>query len=931
VLAGALLSLLQAGPQAPSTSAQPRAIERELAVREWALFPERHSSELLARVKDPDWAVRAGALDAIRRGWECGEPGQHSPAMAKAALAACADPHPSVRAAALEAVAACPAESDEQGGLGGQGGLESLAFERSREVLPAVRLAWVPVLARQRRGVPSLLEACEDPDERVAKAARAALGLVAARDEAVLDSYASRALGGDGELPLALERARVSDEFIRRIGAHLETQPGDGCEPLVEVLRLRLHGRADVPKLVASWRATWGSSRRALLLRAARAGGRDLGLALLQAAAESAPQAATPFLEGAVEALDPNEVACEALQPNRLSREQQIELWDLLRGRAEAFDEARQRAWLDGEVPASLRRAVTFTIAETFARTQDAGSGAWLERALADPDREVSRMAFEALCDASEPARWLAALHGAWSSWPREEQLERLAHVPRSVACVPFRGELLAIGREERASRAAATELLGAFADDPDVARELQAWLERELSDLPSAPAESLQASELRTQGILRALERIEGDRSVPQVLAALERVRDVSVQVGKIAVGLLGKSAAGRERLPSWLEPDVPRRLRVEASLALAPEGDARALAALIEDYPFCDWELRSRALRAMQVLRDAHSQEFLAALLAREGADAVERAGAIEALALRDSVAALRALELAADAEDFEVRRAAIGALGAREPRLLLERLRRIEGSPQLGEAQLAEREALLVALGRNGELGEEVEQAFLRLPMADGERALAQRFLGQSLPAPDFAWRAELELAEAFARAEKLEAVLAHAGPWWRMDGRFLLELSRRARRAGTGDGARSSEWLGRAGLIALRGEAAVEGRAEAEFAARWELFEMAEAWGEWSSARIWADAVQRSWLAGGIDEREFVARIGAFDPRAGVDGGARVRSAALQVRARVELEQGRRAAANELAQRARAEVGASREARARQEELERALGG
>jgi len=920
------------------------SVEREWRVRSWALDPALHASELRAALAEENWIAQAAALESLRRaldlGWLPDPPGAIEPLLVRAM----SSPSPVAQASALEALAEWPRTPSE-------------AAESARELqhhpLPAVRIALARFVRAHGEGLGDVaLALALDGDPRVASEGALAL-LHHPRELAeFLAGRAPLAGGEDEEAALldlvdSLERASTPDGVLRAAAEAFALSPSlsadsrRGWSALFEALRLRLHASGDPRVIAAGWTAASPNRmrRRGLFLRAARAAraqgpsrGPALGEALLERACAD-PAQARDHLEGAVEAFEPQAIAGRALALEGLDLDARLALWDLLTGRARAWALEATGPWLDPSLDLDLRRHVVLTLAETFGEHGDPGSAALLERALADPDPTLAGFAFRALASARDPRPYLEGLHAAWLRLPRAEQIERLERLPRSVAATPFRGDLLGLASEDRRARPRAVEVLEAFLGDAEIASAIQGWLAEELGALAQLEDASRHAAELRANALVRALHRLQGEAAVPALAEVLARTRTGSLEVAKLAAWALGQSAAGREVLRGWLGSDVPRRLRIEAALALAPVGSAQAVDVLIEDYPFCDRELKDRALRAFAPLRDGTSLRFTAELARSAAAEVEHRMLAIEALLARGAdPPALAALERAVEAApDTDSRRAAIEALGkiggaaARE--FLLSRLASLERDPApgvpRGDREIAEREALLAALGDAGAFEAEVRRAWLEAPFASAARDLQVRFEGRRLAATEFAWRAELDYAGDLARAGRLGSALDESGPWWRLDARLLVQMAAVAR-AGELDAARR---LVEAGIAGLHGEGEGEDTLTLLFQGRLARIGIAEARRDWRALAHHLGEMLDGFVARRVPERAWRREFGEYLPARGVDPTGRLESARLQALARAALEEGERAEARRLAQLARARLGASRAAMEAQETLER----
>jgi hypothetical protein len=225
---------------------------------------------------------------------------------------------------------------------------------------------------------------------------------------------------------------------------------------------------------------------------------------------------------------------------------------------------------------------------------------------------------------------------------------------------------------------------------------------------------------------------------------------------VSKIAVWTLGQDERGRARLTPWLGPDVPRRLRVEAALARAPFGDERAIEVLAEDWNGCDFDLRTRALKAWAT----SATEAGRAQLARIALDAQQpellRETALDSLA-KWVPAQFEVLATVAVDRNLDLRRHALLLLGScDDPRAVVwlrERLKAHAGAldtPEQRTIREMERETIWAALAEAHAVPAELEQ-WLAAPLRGAGAGARARFVGQAQGETEFAWRAELGLAE------------------------------------------------------------------------------------------------------------------------------------------------------------------------------------
>ena len=545
--------------------------------------------------------------------------------------------------------------------------------------------------------------------------------------------------------------------------------------------------------------------------------------------------------------------------------------------------------------------------------------------------------------------------------------------LPRGVALRPFRDDLLAAASQP-ARRAKLAELLAGFGGDAEIAERLTQWLAEEIEGVLNASSVGDRSIELRAVALARALARVAGAEATDPLWHATESVvaaaasepamLDTCVGIGKVTVALLGKTAGGRAKIGALLADEVPRRLRIEAGLALATEQPDPAVGWLTRDYASCDAELKTRILRAFGRARDEASFSFLRSIVGDRGLGVVdpgpltfEITGALDGIAQRAETAPdvfgvmQRVIE---GVTDLDVRCAAVESMGRLPGGLVsgwlcarFDAVGKTLDDPDLGELEreraLAEHGATLTALARawshiaakRDPDGTEIVQMGARLrsvfalPAAASNGTLSDRFLAKRVASVDFSWRAELDATEALAVLGHLHRQLPDVA-YSTFDGRLLLEMGHRASGAAVGLDVDTTELLLAAGQIALAGEPDREDVESLELSARRSRFALAERQGDWSTCAVLAEAMLADWRTGRLSERAFLRAYGDFDPSAGEDGGARLEAAALQARAYEALaaQQGERA--RELASEARERLGFSRAALSAQKRPRPALG-
>jgi len=803
-LAGLVALLLAALPE-------DEAVAREWQVRARARDPHAHAAELRAELGAPRWRTRAAALDALLRAAVALRP--WTPAQAEAVLAAGADAHPNVRARALDAA-----------GAAGLALPDELAARLARDPLGSVRLALARALEHAATPVRAALLAALalDLDARVAVAARHALcGLAAeergVRTERLTVLARARQEGREPFLRFLAGLAEAPADAELLAGARAALAEDEEARAWIEVLALAwgLSGEAGRVAGLAREDATWEGLGGRLLERAARAPDPELAPALCLALADLAPGVARRGLVALlVEGLEP--AAPAFLAAHVLDDALRAECLAALGLRRDAWQDAEWAPWVRPEVPVSVRRACQEALSGAYARSADPGAGRGLLALLADPEPDLAAAAFESLCAARVAGvDDGAALRAAFAPLSREEQLRRAALFTRARPFPELRAEWLALGAERGAARTAACELLAGFEGDAGAVAALAGWLAADLAAFAAAPAEH----EGLVQAELRALARASQGAAREELAAALQAALGRSTEVGKVAAAGLGRSAAGRARLGALLAAgalaaDADRRTRIEACLALARAAEPQlcepAVARLLADHAQAAWDLRQRMLEALAESGCAAAEEGLLALAARAELEPVERMTLATLLARRGGPRAAAALaELARGAHDLESRRVAVAGLAGLGAGERLDELARelAAGALPGGAEELALLASDLRLARARLAPGRWVCAEWLRAPAARAAADLVARFRGEELPAPEFEWRHELELARVLAAGGGLDACLADLAQLERLDGRLLVALGETARAAGR---AAQADELYALATIALLGE-------------------------------------------------------------------------------------------------------------------------
>lgn len=937
-----LLALV--APAAAQDDGVPAAVVREWDVRRWAIAPVEHEVVLEGALADADWRVRVAALDAIARAAPevtLGQLGRLRGDVEKAL----GDAHPNVRAAALEVL------GREEGGWSvDEGRLDALAHD----VLPAVRRRLAECLGRRSAtgGVAVLGELAFDRDPRVAKSARfALLGLDSARAGVVQAQLALlvRLFELDEHVALMealarLERGTPASELIddvqawigddeRGVRHHLDQREARAWLAAFEALRFSVHGTGNPDLVVDGWFAPqgWLPHRRELLRGSARSHDPALGDALIAALARASDgawlrgtdaserfdglrrdlrssrdrrtAAGYELFEAAVDCVGPMEALRLAGREELDGETAQLVLQEVGR-RTRAWEPELGQRWLACESPAERLAAVEAVSTALVHRGDRAAGDLLAERLRADDGRpqhaSATLAAFQALCDAADPTPWLDAMHAYWSGRPAAVRLELLADLPRGVRLAPFRDDLLALGASPR-QRRQVVECLEAHGGDDAVRAALERWLLEDFARRESDDVERRQV-ELRVMALVRALWHVGREDAIEPIHAALVASFGFSAEVGKTAAAALGQSAAGRALLVACLEPEVDRRTRIEAAIALAMHGDERAVTWLTADFAHAAWDLRSRMLDALGRADRAEARAFLAAAALDGSLEPEQRAEAVSALVDGPpSEAVVEALDAAARrAPDVDTRRVALAALGEHGGPAATERLRRAwdelagEEPGELAPANLLPieldllREECLGALGATGAFPEELEGELLRQPLEAAASELVGRFRSRAVSTVDFLRRGELELAASLARRGRLAGALAAAGPWWRVDARLLLALGSRAAEVERPDAHATARLLLRAALIAFAGEA---GQDEHDVGrARLRLLSLAWAERDWRAVDAIAARLLDDWAWRRIPDSVWAEATG------GEHEDAPVACAREQARAWLALERG-----------------------------------
>lgn len=772
----------------------------------------------------------------------------------------------------------------------------------ARHPLPAVRLAYLQSPQRTTLSSAALFELAHDVDERVAEAALDRLALLSSSSEFAREARADFGAGaGSGAwsgLARRFERLDPGPEWLAALEA---SALAPEKLAIVAALRIRWGGGAceasDAERVASAWP---GPERCEELFtaaaRVARAPGAKLGRALLEQVERAGDDVrALSLLRGALESLPAAEVLDWLQSRPVLAEELGGYLLDASSLHAAELAPGALEPWLGSSVSAEVRQAAVALARTLLVDERRAEFGALLVRALGDSDRGTSDDAFVALCDARPVEPWLDALYRRWRSVDARRAEALLAELPRGVRLEPFQSELCSIAGGGGASGAAAFELLAPLAPDAGIAAIARERLGEELAALDRI---GLRATELRAAALLRALHEQSGGSAHDELERVLRRAID-RVEVSKVAAWALGQDAQGRERLAQWLGKDVPRRLRIEAALARAPHGDARAVAVLREDWGSCDFDLRTRALRALDANGSGAALEWMR-LVARDGSEnELHRELALDLLAARQPAEVETLLAVAVD-RDLDLRRHALLALGTcgddRAIAWLRTRRTARDGAietPEVRTVRELEREAIWMALASAQAVDAPLAAEWLAAPLKSASEQMRARFSGRAQGETEFSWRAELAVGEELARSGRLAAALESSGPWWTCDARLLAALGERA--SSRGDSASARRLLAAAG-VGLLGEAEGEERDLRLLEVRVALLGACEAAGALPEHAALVRRLAEDERLGRGPHRAFERVFGAFDPARGIDGLARLESSAPLLRARSLLAAG-----------------------------------
>jgi hypothetical protein len=747
------------------------SVEREFALRRWALATD----EPQLRVQPEDnLELRVNRLKALeRRRQMLGEVAGLAAECKAAVEGLQGEPPPELLAVLLRLGA------DSSGNP-----LDSAAFEAAAaHPLPSVRLAALEGLAPELGGElgATIVRLALDEDERVARAAVDRLCRELPESSARLAEVASAFREGGRRsawlaLAARLERCEPTRELLDAMEQGLEDEERlailaalklrwIGVDPAVaELLTNGPEFLPEAQRVAQAWPGPEGfESLFTAAARASRANPSGLGWALLSELEQAEGDfRALSLLRGALEALPAAKVLEFAREHYEIAEQLDGYLFQALEVHPAGLTPADLEPWKE-----TKQRRGMLELAKSLLLDEGRGEfGALVADRLNDGDREITATAFEALCDARLIGKWESTVHQHWLALDRRRSEAALAELPRGIQLRVFQPDLVRLAERGGSAGMSALELLEPLAPLEELRKIVGNRLENELAALErvSGNAADARNAELRAAGLVRALQLHAGEACHETLLRVLERTRE-RVEVSKFAVWALGQDERGRARLTPWLGPDVPRRLRVEAALARAPFGDERAIEVLAEDWNGCDFDLRTRALKAWA----ASATEAGRAQLARIALDAEQpellRESALDSVA-KGVPAQFEVLATVAVDRNLDLRRHALLLLGScDDPRAvawLRERLKAHAGAldtPEQRTIREMERETIWAALAEAHAVPAELEAQWLAAPLRAAPEQVRARFVGQAQGETEFAWRAELDLAEEFARTGRL----------------------------------------------------------------------------------------------------------------------------------------------------------------------------
>jgi hypothetical protein len=909
---------------APSAHAArtPGAVEVEQLVRDRAARLDDALDSIASDLTADRWRVRHAAVEVLAR-----TRGGDANRTRELVLVALRDEHPNVRARAVDAAGMRRIDAGDE-----------LWNRLANDPLPATRRALVRTLALVRPNAVAtrLALLSRDADPQVAdEAFRALLSL---GDAGAIESAAEwrrRELGSHAEALLdateVLARGPRAEELFDAL--EIGAQPAELA--LLAAARANAGGSADPRALLDGWFAAFPSDEPLSVLRRRaqhHAGAEALGTAILphlirdiaafdrwidgdQAdLAAGRPRLADRISAGKLSAEGCRDEWMEAALG--AARGRGAALADLTRslsdpgfqafaehayGRLDALEPPHSASPLGSDPVRSsdARFAMTELAGEVYVRTQDAGAAEWLVRALTDPHQPCRREAAFALSSVSDLRPYEAALFAAWKRMDLNVSVDWLTRFSRLHALPSFRDDLMRLW-EGGVVEVSIVELLAAFEGDREVIERVTLWMRHELRRLElEAAGETADqpASEGLAKVCVSALVRLGADEAV--FLEALRRAETLSEEIAKTAADQLGKSAQGREMLLPWLAPARPQRLRIEAALAIARDGNAAAIEVLVAGFATCDEELQVRSLRALGASGSEAGVTLPARVAADRGSGAGARLVAFEVLgAVQPAERAARVLlELAAPGRDLEGRRLALRALGStRSPEALVG----LDALAEAGFEHESLREEWLLASARCARNGptDRWLAAWGARPRERGAEELRERFRGDRTAAVEFTYRAELEAAHTLAAFA--DAMLAANDGWWRGDARWLHELGEVWWDAAP-ESERAAFRVMRAAAVGLAGEGAADDHALVRVKLGLRLAAAARTEGDFVEAERCVAELLLDWRLGRVRPRDFERALGSIDRSEGRDPRARLEVLVYDSRARAALARGDHSAA------------------------------
>ncbi|MFT4542473.1 MAG: hypothetical protein ACI841_000073 [Planctomycetota bacterium] len=631
------------------------------------------------------------------------------------------------------------------------------------------------------------------------------------------------------------------------------------------------------------------------------------------------------------------------------------EVWAFVRETAASVPSSTLRPWLEPQRFSRHRHAAAQACARSFERYLEYESierpqslpsdmREFIQRSskedllnllvelAGDHNSGIQELAFRSLCRASDPVTRIDTLFTLWMKSTPDEQFLQLRELPRGVALWAFREELIAWNDADRGG-ASVPELLSAYVEDAQVLGSLVKALTRALNGIDGALARedegAMRAARSRARSLLLALGQSGG--ATPVLLSDLKRSlaweanergdsAETKVDLGKHVVAALARTSVGRSALTDFLGKDTPSRVRIESALALASEAatsedasrarDARVV--LLERFEFCDSILRSRSLRVLRHGDEAAVTEFAHRLAIDDSVVLEERTSAMDLLALRGEVEILfellqsdASIGLRRSAVEFLMRSAASGidvsqrrATRERLRQAALERLSIWTDYPSDHPERVLTGD-LFVAVCATGGFDAQLRAALLTPALRNADRDLSARHRGKSLAVAGFSHSSELSVAGILAKRGELSITLDRSGPWWQLDGRFLLALAQATRAE-----PEAMQRVANAAWIALVGEAGAPDRGGKLARLALMLWRHADEKQDWTAVVRWGRQLRHPELLGDGADRAIELDLGQTSREDDNDPLAEIRSSVLRARAWSALNAGRKREAMDL---------------------------